>query len=155
MHGDSSGPGVFAGDRDALTACRVEIAFDRIDAGVGRGDHHPLAFGNAMSIGANARRGRRSRLTGDSDRGAAIELIMRAVTEGVHAVAPGRDLTEGLEDLRHRTAAEYEPEAVIRVKIGKDWLRAEKKSLIAEHFFQALEVQTERGTRLRATHPRN
>src|ERR1700730_3158653 len=154
MHRDSSSPWVFARDRDALAACGVEIAFDRIDAGVGRRDHHLLALGDAMCIGGNASRVRRSRLTGDSDRGAAIELTMRAVTERVHAFAPGRDLTEGLEDLRHRTASENEPEAVIEGEIGNGGLRAEEKSLIAEHLFQALEVQTKRGTCLRDTHPR-
>src|ERR1700730_17272833 len=117
MHRDSSSPWVFARDRDALAACGVEIACDRIDAGVGRRDHHLLALGDAMSIGGNTSRGRRSRLTGDSDCGATAGLIMRAVTEVAHAFAPGSDLTEGLEDLRHRTTAGNEPEAVIEGEI--------------------------------------
>src|SRR3977135_3224057 len=155
MHGDSSSPGVFARDRDAFAACGGEIAFDRVDAGGGARDHplHPLLpLVDAMGTGTDARRVCRSRLTGDSDRGAAIELIMTAVTERVHAFAPGRDLTEGLEDLCHRTAAENEPEAVINGEMGDGGLRAEKKSLIAEHFFQPLEVQIKRGKCLRTAH---
>src|ERR1700730_11245083 len=147
MHGNSSRPGVFARDRDALAAGGVEIAFDRVDAGVGRRDHHFLAHGDAVSIGGNAGRGRRRRLTGDSDGRAAVELITSAVAERMHASAPGRDLMEWLEYLRHRTAAKDEPEAVINGKIGNGGLCTEQKSLIPEHLFQALEIQTQRGTR--------
>src|SRR5713101_4078374 len=91
---------------------------------------------------------------GDRDSRATIEFIMRAVTERAHPFSPGLDSTEGLEDLRRRTAAENEPEAVIEGEIRDAGLCAQEECLIAEHFFQSIEVQTKRRARLRAAHPR-
>ena len=124
MHGDASGAGVFARDRQALAGRGVEGAFDRIDAGVGRRDHHPLAPCDAVSIGGDAGRGCRSRLTGDSDGGAAIELIMRAVTECAHAFAKFHQRGIVIEDLGDRPAPQHIPKIVVDRKVRNARRRA-------------------------------
>ena len=140
MHDHSSGAGIFAGDRDPIASRRIQLALDRLGARVGGRHHDLLAGGDAVGIGADSGRGDGVRVVGDGDRGTAVEFIMSTVAKCAHTLAPRIQPMEGLGDLRRRTAAHNEPQAVIQGEIRDARFGAEEKSMLADHFLQTLQV---------------
>ena len=77
------------------------------------------------------------------------------MAEVSHALPPVLQRREGFEDLRHRAAAQDEPQTVINREIRDARRRSEEESLLAERLFEPFQVERKGRIRIRRTHARH